>query len=64
MESAVPGEDAMPTPARRRLTCDDFVLFPDGGLRHEIIDGEHYVTASPLTRHQVLAGRLYDGIES
>ena len=22
------------------------------GLRHEIIAGEHYVTASPVTRHQ------------
>ena len=42
-----------------RLTYDDFVLFPDDGLRHEIIDGEHYVTPSPNTRHQELVGRLY-----
>jgi hypothetical protein len=26
-----------------RLTYDDFLLFPDDGRRHEIIDGEHYV---------------------
>jgi Uma2 family endonuclease len=43
----------------RRLTYDDFVQFPDDGLRHEIIDGEHYVTPSPNLRHQELVGRLY-----
>ena len=46
-----------------RLTYDDFLLFPDDGLRHEIIDGEHYVTPSPNTRHQLLLGRLYFEIE-
>ena len=35
-----------------KLTYDDFVLFPDDGKRHELIDGEHYVTPSPNTRHQ------------
>jgi Uma2 family endonuclease len=35
-----------------KLTYDDFVLFPDDGKRHELIDGEHYVTASPNTKHQ------------
>jgi len=42
-----------------RLTLDDFVLFPDDGLRHELIDGEHYVTPSPNTRHQRLVQRLH-----
>jgi len=46
-----------------RLTYDDLVLFPDDGLRHEIIDGEHYVSACPVTRHQLLVGRLYFEIE-
>jgi hypothetical protein len=46
----------MPPNARpdRRLTYDDFLLFPDDGLRHEIIDGEHYVTPAPNLRHQDL----------
>jgi len=35
-----------------KLTYDDYLQFPDDGLRHEIIEGEHYVTASPATRHQ------------
>jgi Uma2 family endonuclease len=42
-----------------RLTYDDFLLFPDDGRRHEIIDGQHYVTPSPNTRHQRLVGRLH-----
>ena len=52
------------TSPRRRLTYDDFLLFPDDGLRHEIIDGEHFVTASPVPRHQVLVGRLHFELES
>lgn len=46
-------------PRDGRLTYDDFVLFPDDGMRHEIIDGEHYVTPSPNLRHQELLGRLH-----
>ena len=50
----------MPTTAHdRRLTYEDFLLFPDDGLRHEIIDGAHYVTPSPNQRHQELVGRLH-----
>jgi len=51
----------MPTPTARadtRLTYDDFVLFPDDGKRHEIIDGEHYLTPTPNVRHQRLVMRL------
>ena len=48
------------SPARdTRLTVDDFMLFPDDGKRHEIIDGVHYVTPSPVTRHQAISGRLH-----
>ena len=41
-----------------RLTYEDFLLLPDDGLRHEIIDGVHYVTPSPNQRHQELVLRL------
>jgi Uma2 family endonuclease len=41
-----------------KLTYDDFVQFPDDGLRHELIDGEHYVTPSPNTKHQAVSLRL------
>jgi Uma2 family endonuclease len=42
-----------------KLTYEDFVLFPDDGKRHELIDGEHYVTPSPNIRHQAISGNLY-----
>jgi Uma2 family endonuclease len=42
-----------------KLTYDDFVLFPDDGKRHELIDGEHYVTPSPNIRHQRILGNLH-----
>jgi Uma2 family endonuclease len=41
-----------------KLTYDDFVLFPDDGLRHELIDGEHYVTPSPNLKHQAIIWNL------
>ena len=42
-----------------RLTYDDFVLIPDDGQRHELIDGEHYVTPSPNLKHQAVLGNLH-----
>ncbi len=42
-----------------KLTYEDFLLFPDDGKRHELIDGEHYVTPSPNTAHQVIVGNLH-----
>jgi Uma2 family endonuclease len=42
----------------RKLTYDDYVLIPDDGQRHEIIDGEHYVSAAPFIRHQRLVRKL------
>jgi Uma2 family endonuclease len=42
-----------------KLTYDDFVQFPEDGRRHELIDGEHYVTPSPNTRHQTISGTLH-----
>ena len=58
----MPGRDSVRLPAPGvKLTYDDLVrLFPeDDGLRHELIDGEHYVSPSPITRHQRVSGNLY-----
>jgi len=41
-----------------KLTYDDFVLFPDDGQRHELIDGEHCVTPSPNLKHQKVSLNL------
>lgn len=55
----MPGsDDVKPSSEGVKLTYEDFVLFPDDGKRHELIDGEHYVTPSPNTRHQRISGRL------
>lgn len=35
-----------------KFTYEDYLLFPDDGRRHELIDGEHYMTPAPSTRHQ------------
>jgi Uma2 family endonuclease len=56
----MPGEDHVkPATSGVKLTYDDFLLFPDDGKRHELIDGEHYVTPSSNTRHQAISGNLY-----
>jgi len=41
-----------------KFTYDDYLLFPDDGRRHELIDGEHYMTPAPSTTHQRLVVRL------
>ena len=46
-------------PTAVKLTYDDFVRFPEDGKRHELIDGEHYVTPSPNTKHQRVLGNLH-----
>jgi len=55
----MPGSDEVKAASRVKLTYEDFLLFPDDGKRHELIDGEHYVTPSPNLRHQHIAGRLH-----
>jgi Uma2 family endonuclease len=56
----VPGnDDVRMTNPGVKLTYDDFVLFPDDGKRHELIDGEHYVTPSPNRKHQKISGNLH-----
>jgi hypothetical protein len=41
-------------PANRGVkpTYDDYVQFPEDGKRHELIDGEHFVTPTPNRKHQ------------
>ena len=53
------GDEVRPASRGMRLTYEDFLLFPDDGRRHELIDGEHYVTPSPNTKHQAVLGNLH-----
>ncbi len=57
-DSSQPSSEGFDAPGLK-LTYDDFLLFPDDGQRHELIDGEHYVTPSPNIRHQDISGRLH-----
>jgi Uma2 family endonuclease len=55
-------EDWMERPvatAARKLTHADFLLLPEDGQRHELVDGEHFVSPGPRVRHQRIVGELY-----
>ncbi len=43
---------------RRKLTYEDYLLFPEDGLRHEILDGDHFVTNAPSRWHQKAVSNL------
>ena len=51
--------DSMEPRQRVKLTHADYLLFPDDGKRHELIDGAHFVTPSPRVNHQTAAQNLY-----
>ena len=56
----MPGsEDVKPAGPGVKLTYEDYVLFPEDGKRHELIDGEHYVTPAPIRKHQAVVGNLH-----
>src|SRR5438132_1781953 len=57
--SVMPEREAAQRHSGVKLTYDDFVLFPDDGKRHELIDGEHYVTPCPNLGHQAILGNLH-----
>jgi Uma2 family endonuclease len=54
---------ALPDLFPRKLTYEDYLLIPEDGRRHEIFDGEHYVTAAPFVRHQRVSSRLHSSLE-
>lgn len=42
-----------------RLTYDYLLRLPEDRMRHELIDGVHYVTPPPNLNHQGISGNLY-----
>jgi Uma2 family endonuclease len=46
-----------------KLTYQDYCALPDDGKRYEIIDGDLFVTPSPVTKHQRAARNLLFLIE-
>lgn len=53
-----------PVPQRLRLTYEDYLTFPEDGKRHEVLDGEHWMTPSPNRRHQIVLGNLLWAVKS
>jgi Uma2 family endonuclease len=47
-----------------KLTYEDYLGFPEDGFRHEIIEGEHYMSPPPLVRHQRILLRISYLIQS
>src|SRR5438094_7241370 len=41
-----------------RFTHADLLVMPDDGKRREIVDGEWFVTPSPLSKHQLIVSRI------
>ncbi len=52
-------EYSPPYQSRIEFTYDDLLDFPDDGKHYEIIDGELFMSPSPLTWHQRALGNLY-----
>jgi len=48
----------LPNPRGVKLTYDDYAKFPEDRVRHELIDGQHYITESFGTKHQLILGNL------
>ena len=46
-------------PASLKFTYEEYCAFPEDGKRHELIDGDHYVTPAPLTKHQRIVANLH-----
>src|SRR5438034_1688087 len=59
VQSVLKEDAAVPGHSSTKLTYADYMLFPDDGLRHEIIEGEHYVSPAPSTRHQRILGHFF-----
>lgn len=47
-----------------KLTYEDYLLFPDDGRRHELIQGDHFMTPAPNTKHQRISLRLSSTLEA
>lgn len=47
-----------------RLTYEELALLPNDGKRHELLDGDHFMTPSPNTRHRRVLSRLHDALMS
>ena len=52
------GRKAVASKPLPRLGYREYCSFPVDGFSHEIIDGSHFMTPAPSTRHQTVSKRL------
>jgi len=53
------GVDVHAEADRKVYTYQDYLQFPDDGIRYEIIDGEVFISPAPTLDHQRVVGRLF-----
>jgi Uma2 family endonuclease len=51
-------EESIMSLTTTQLTYHDYRLLPEDGRRYEIIEGDLCMTPAPVTRHQIIVGRL------
>ena len=56
-------DDLRPFSPSVMLTHQDYLLLPDDGKRHELIDGGHFVAPAPNRKHQAIAMNLTAAVE-
>src|SRR4030065_1927738 len=49
---------------RVKYTVEDYLLFPEDGRRHEIVDGARAVPPAPSTKHQRIVANLLNSIRT
>ena len=51
----------IPPPAfpRRKITAEEYSKTPEGPPYMQLIDGEYYVSESPVPKHQTISGKLH-----
>ncbi len=42
-----------------KFTYEDYLLFPEDGKRHELIDGDYFMSPAPKTKHQRISSALH-----
>ena len=47
-----------------KFTYEDYLLLPEDGNRHELLNGEHVMTPSPNTRHQRISRTLLTALSN
>lgn len=43
---------------KSKFSYREYQYFPNDGMRHEIIDGDHFMSPAPSTKHQTVSRRL------